>query len=104
MLVACNGSSKTGCRVVQVDCADARKAARRDRQKTVVKAMIMRWILSSERVLVPKHRRRGTVPLIYTLLWGEKILISPPRGFPHIFLTNICKMHQRRQTASVAAD
>lgn len=42
MLVASNGSSKTGCRVVHVDCADARNAARRERQKKMVKAMVIR--------------------------------------------------------------
>ena len=39
MLVASNGSAKTGCRVVHVDCADAWNAARRVRQKAAGKAM-----------------------------------------------------------------
>lgn len=39
VLVASSGNSKTGCRVMHVDCADAWNAARRDRQKTVVKAI-----------------------------------------------------------------
>ena len=43
VLVASKGSSKTGCRVVHVDCADAWNAAKRDRQKTVMKAMANRW-------------------------------------------------------------
>ena len=39
VLVASGGSAKTGCRVVHVDCADAWNAAKRDRQKTVMKAI-----------------------------------------------------------------
>ena len=39
VLVASKGSSKTGCRVVHVDCADTWKAAKRERQKTLIKAM-----------------------------------------------------------------
>lgn len=45
VLVASGGSSKTGSRVVHVDCADAWNAAKRDRQKTVMKAMINEWSL-----------------------------------------------------------
>lgn len=57
VLVASSGNSKTGCRVVHVDCADAWKAARRDRQKMVVKAMAARLILSSGAAL--EKRRIG---------------------------------------------
>ena len=42
VLVASKGSSKTGCRVEHVDCADAWKAAKRERQKTLIKAITNR--------------------------------------------------------------
>ena len=40
VLVASNGSSKTGCSVVHVDCAEALNAARRKRKKKVMGAAI----------------------------------------------------------------
>ena len=68
VLVASSGSSKTGCRVVHVDCADARKAARSDRQKTVVRVIVAIWGFSSGLALV--ENGLGKLPLIY---------VFPPR-------------------------
>lgn len=42
VLVPFNGASKTGCRVVHVDCADAWNATRRNGQRNVMKAIAMR--------------------------------------------------------------
>ena len=66
VLVASKGSSKTGCRVVHVDCADAWNAAKRDRQKTVKKAIANRWSLGRGQALVVKDWGLGNLPFLYT--------------------------------------
>ena len=54
VLVASKGSSKTGCRVVHVDCADAWNATKREMQKTVMKAIANRWCLGRGQALLVK--------------------------------------------------
>ena len=74
MLVASKGCSKTGCRVVYVDCADTPRAARRERQQKTVKAMAVRLNRDRVQALVAKKERvQTTWPYIHLSSRGESL-------------------------------
>ena len=77
VLVASKGSSKTGCRVEHVDCADAWKAAKRERQKTLIKAITNRCSLVRGQALAVKDGGLQNLPLLY--IFPLRRQMGPPQ-------------------------